>query len=92
MKKLHFTKHLLDKIKIRKISKVFIAHVMESPDIVYYDSLNKTNIAIQKQKERFYMIAFSVADVVINVITVHPIKEEQIKNRIKNKRWLEISD
>lgn len=92
MKKLHFTKHLLDKIKIRKISKVFIANVMESPDVIYYDSLNKTNIAIQKQKGRFYMVAFSVKDVVINVITVHPIKEEQIKNRIKNKRWLGISD
>lgn len=92
MKKLQFTKHLLDKIKIRKISKSVIIKAVKSPNEIYYDLLNKTNIAIKRQRDHLYMVAFSQKENVITIITTHPIKEQQIRNRIKNKRWIKILD
>lgn len=91
MKKLHFTKHLLDKIKIRKISKALIKAVVESPESIYYDSLNGTNIAVRKMEDKYYMVAFSESNTDINAITVHPVKEKQIKNRVKSRRWIKIT-
>lgn len=90
MKKLHYTKHLSNRLKLRKIPKSIIKKLLKNPDSIFYDVLNKTKIALGKEKEVCYMIAFLELTDIINVITIHPIKKLQIKNRLKNKRWVKI--
>lgn len=88
MKKLKYTNHLLNRIKLRKISLNLVNKIINSPELVLKDTINETKIAIGKEKSSFYMVAFLENNKEINIITIHPIKESQIKNRIKNKRWI----
>lgn len=88
MTKLQFTSHLLNRIKLRKIEKKLVFNVVKSPDSILYDTLNNSLIGIKRIKEKYYMVAFLRINEIVKIITSHPIKFTQIKNRIKNKRWI----
>jgi len=87
MKKIKLTKHLQNRIKIRKLSIRLINNILKSPKLTLFDRLNKTKIPIGIDKGIHYIVAYVENKETIKVITIHPIKQSQIKNRIKKKRW-----
>lgn len=91
MKKLHYTKHLLNRIGLRGLSKNLVKKIISSPQEIYLDHLNKSKVAIGKEKGNQYMVAFIESGDSTRVLTSHPIKVNQIKNRVKSNRWIKIN-
>lgn len=88
MIKFQYTKHLLNRIKIRGLSKTTIEKTVTNPDALYYDNLNETIIAIRREPKKNFMTAYKKDGNTINLITSHQIKNRQIENRVKSRRWI----
>ncbi len=85
-----YTSHLELRLKARRIPREYPRLVLEEPDQKFFDTVERTLIAIKRleynSKMRQMMIAYNKNDTV-EIITIHPIREEQMINRIANKRW-----
>jgi len=92
MIKIEYTNHLNLRLKIRKIPQDYPRIIYVSPEQKFFDNLEGNFIAIKRlkynNKIRNMMIAYE-KDIKENVeiITVHPISEEKILNRIMSGRW-----
>lgn len=91
MVKVEYTNHLKLRLKVRKIPEHYPKDIYESPEQKFYDNSEKTSIAIKKlhynKKLRNMMIAYEDKEDLVEIITVHPITEEKIINRIMTGRW-----
>ena len=91
MVKIEYTDHLRLRLKLRKIPEDYPRKIYKNPEQAFYDNVEKTNIAIKKiyynKRERDMMIAYEKRENKIEIITIHPISEEKIINRIINRRW-----
>ena len=65
--------------------------MLNNPEQIFFDNAEKTWVAIKKlyynKKIREMMIAYEKKKGDIEIITIHPIKDEKIINRIMTKRW-----
>lgn len=80
------------RLKVRKIPKEYPKDIYENPEQKFIDNLEGTFIAIKKlnynKKLRNMMIAYEEENGEVQIITIHPVTDEQIINRIMNKRWI----
>ena len=92
MAKIEYTEHLILRLKIRRIPKEYPKQIYGSPEQKFFDKIEGTSIAIKKlhynKKLRNMMIAYEEKDEQIKIITIHPITNEKIINRIMSKRWI----
>ena len=92
MEKINYTEHLKLRLKIRKIPKNYPKLIYKNPGQTFYDAYEDNLIAVKKlkynDKLRNMMIAFEKEGKVINILTIHPITDEKIRNRVLNKRWM----
>ena len=92
MKEITSTNHLKLRLKIRKIPDNYPEVIYKNPDQKFLDNLEQTKIAIKKlkynKKVRNMMIAYEEKDKEIEIITIHPITDEKILNRIMSGRWI----
>ena len=91
MVKVEYTDHLKLRLKVRKIPENCPKDIYENPEQKFYDNSEKTFISIKKihynKKIRNMMIAYEEKEDLIEIITIHPITDEKIINRIMNGRW-----
>lgn len=87
MKKIQYTKHLLNRLRVRKLSKRLIRFLLKHPTLTLFDNLNNTSIIIGKKNKQLYIVAYIEKDTTCFILTIHPIKKSQIDSRIRNKRW-----
>ena len=92
MKKLIKTDHLSLRLKVRKIPEDYPEKIYLAPEQKYFDTVEKTNICIKRlrynSKIRHMMIAFEETADLVRIITIHPIREESIINRVIRGRWM----
>jgi len=91
MVKIKYTEHLNLRLKIRKIPMEYPKDIYEGPEQKFFDNLEGTFIAIKKlnynKKIRNMMVAYEEENGDVKIITIHPVTDEQIINRIMSKRW-----
>ena len=89
--KLKFTDHLKKRLSERKIPLEIIQEIFRNKGELYYDNLRKHQIMVSKvtyrNKLRKMLVAYDIIKRVVEVITLHPITDEEIKQRLKIKRW-----
>ncbi|MBS3159111.1 hypothetical protein J4206_07545 [Candidatus Woesearchaeota archaeon] len=87
-----YTDHLKLRLNIRKIPFGYPRKIYQKPELRYYDTIENTEIAIRKlyynQKIRNMAIVYEKKGDNIEIITIHPISEEKLLNRIINRRWV----
>ena len=87
-----YTEHLQFRLKLRKIPNDFPQKIFQEPEQQFYDTIEDTFIAIKKLyyngKPRNMMIAYEKKKIIIQIITIHPITDEKIINRVINNRWI----
>jgi len=92
MRDITYTEHLTLRLKIRKIPYEYPKEIFNNPEQKFYDIVEGTYIAIKKlkynKKERNMMIAYEKEGNSIQIITIHPIKDEKIINRKISGRWI----
>ena len=93
MPTIHYTDHLKLRLLIRKIPESYPRLIYEEAERTFYDTAEDKWIAIKKlaynQKTRPMMIAYEQRGEIVEIVTIHPITEEKIINRILRSRWSE---
>ena len=86
-----YTDHLKLRLKIRKIPEEYPKRIYENPEQKFFDNAEGNFIAIKRleynKKLRNMMIAYEEKEDKIEIVTVHPITDEKIINRVMSKRW-----
>ena len=79
---------------IKKKSKIYPSLVYLEADEKYIDTIRNSQIAIKKLpyagKKRKIMIAYIIEGEDVKIKTIYPEKEEDIKKRVKNGRWIKL--
>ena len=67
--------------------------IYKNPESVFFDTAEENYIAIKKLfyngKVRMMMIAYEHNDEGAEILTIHPIKSQNVTNRIRCGRWIE---
>ena len=91
MNKILYTSHLKLRLKVRKIPYEYPKLILNEPDKRFFDVLEKRAIGIKKlkynKKIRNMMIVYENKNDVAEIVTIHPISDEKIINRVANGRW-----
>ena len=92
MKKIINTDHLILRLKVRNIPDDYPQKIYLAPEQKYFDTVEKTHIYIKNlrynNKIRHMMIACEETADVVRIITIHPMREESIINRVIRGRWV----
>ncbi|MBI2547040.1 MAG: hypothetical protein HYW23_01180 [Candidatus Aenigmarchaeota archaeon] len=91
MKEIVYTEHLKLRLKIRKIPEHYPKEIYKNPEQKFFDNVEGNFIAIKKleynNKIRNVMIAYEQKEGKIEIVTIHPITDEKIINRVVSRRW-----
>ncbi len=86
-----YTDHLRLRLDIRKIPESYPREIYLNPDQRFVDKVEGYTIAVKKLqysgRDRNMMIAFEESGNDVTIITIHPISDEKISNRIRSGRW-----
>jgi len=89
----YYTDHLKLRLRIRNIPEEYPKRIYKNPDQKFFDNLENTNIAIKRlkynKKLRNMMIVYDIKDNKVEIITIHPIRDEKLINRTLSGRWTE---
>lgn len=92
MKDIQYTDHLKVRLKARNIPEDYPEKIYKNPERKFFDRVEGNSIAVKKlqynNKERNMMIAYEEKAEEVEIVTIHPITEEQIIKRIMNRRWI----
>jgi len=84
--------HLKIRLKERIIPQNYPNKIVSTPDEKYFDTATNHHIAVKKLeyngKVRPMAVAYDIIGKIIQVITVHPTTNQEIKNKLKRERWI----
>ena len=94
MPKIVYRQHLLRRLKERQFPQDYPRRIYKEAKTYYLDKATGHLIAIAKLeyggKLRNLAIVFDKIGGIIEIITIYPITDEEIKNRVTTKRWTKI--
>lgn len=89
--KFTFTDHLKKRLKERNIPLKIVGDIFQNVQVRCFDNLRNHDIVVStvmyKGKIRKMLAAYDRISIENEVITVHPITDKQIKQRIDSGRW-----
>lgn len=89
--KLILTSHLKERLISRGISETIVDEIFEKSEEFYWDNLRNRHIVVSrviyKGKLRKMLAAYDKIEDKIEVVTMHPITDVEIKNRLISGRW-----
>ncbi|EKD91094.1 MAG: hypothetical protein ACD_30C00047G0019 [uncultured bacterium] len=84
--------HLKIRLKERKIPQKYPEIIVISPENKYLDTETNHQIVVKKlvynEKLRPMVVSYDIIDSTIQIITIHPISEQEIQNKLNRKRWI----
>ena len=84
--------HLKRRLKEREIPEDYPKKIYKTAKLRFKDKLTNHHIAISKlkyaEKLRNLVISYDIIGSNIEIITIHPISDQDIKTRVKTKRWI----
>ena len=89
--KLVYTEHLKTRLRQRGISLRLVKEIFTKNEEHYFDNLRRHYIVVSllryKDKMRKVLAAYDIIGEKAEVITIHPIEDEEIKIRLISGRW-----
>lgn len=84
--------HLKIRLEQREIPQNYPKRVIIKPEFEYFDTLTGHLIAIRKlkynEKVRPMAVAYDIIGNTIQIITIHPVSNQEIANKLLRKRWI----
>ncbi len=88
-----YTAHLEFRLRMRKIPYKLPLTIHRFAEERYFDTATMHHIAIKHvrygKQRTLFMIAYDKKKETVEIVTIHPISEAQIKARVEGKRWIE---
>ena len=89
-----YSQHIENRLRLRQIEYNLPKRVVEKAEERYYDNATGHFIALMKtelyNKIRDVMVAYISEEGKLKLLTIHPLKKEQKKNRLNSGRWRKI--
>lgn len=89
--KLVYTDHLKTRLKQREIPLKIVREIFENGQENYWDELRSRHIVVAtvvyKGKLRKVLAAYDRIGSRTEVVTIHPITDEEIQQKLKSGRW-----
>lgn len=90
--KLVYTDHLKTRLKQRGIPTKMVREIFENGQEHYWDELRSRHIVVAivvyKGKLRKVLAAYDRIGSRAEIVTIHPITDEDIQQRLKSGRWI----
>lgn len=84
--------HLKIRLRERDIPQNYPNKIISDPENKYFDTSTNHRIAVKKLeyngKLRPMAVAYDIIGLNIQAVTVHPTTDQEIKNKLKRKRWI----
>lgn len=91
--KIVYKPHLHDRLKERGIPDAYKDEIISNPDKEYFDNVSGRRILIKKlqHKDRLrnIVVVYDIIEGTKEIITSYPIRDSEIKNKVKAGRWTE---
>lgn len=89
--KLIYTDHLKSRLKQRGIPLAIVKEIFDKSQENYWDYLRKRHIVVSKVdykgKQRKVLAAYDRIGMTKEVVTIHPITDREIRQRLISGRW-----
>lgn len=89
--KLILTDHLKSRLKLRGINDKAVDNIFKKAEEFYWDNLRNHHVIVSKitykGKLRKVLAAYDIIKGRTEVVTTHPITDNEIKNRLISGRW-----
>ena len=89
-----YSRHIESRLALRKIEYDLPRRIYENAEERFRDTETGHTIAVMRAalygKERDIMVAYRYVDADVKLLTIHPLKVGQMKNRIQSGRWRKI--
>ena len=86
-----YSQHIENRLRLRQIEYELPKRIVEQAKENYYDNETGHRIATMKieinNKIKEVMVAYTVEEETLKLLTIHPLKKGQKENRIKSGRW-----
>lgn len=90
--KIVYRAHLKRRLHERKIPDDYPKKIYLAAEQKYFDAATSHNIAVSKlkyaEKLRSMAVSYDIIGEQIEIITIHPISDKEIGNKIKTRRWI----
>jgi hypothetical protein len=88
--KVEYSKHALEKMRVREVSKRQMGVVIRNPDFSYQDVESNALVAVKKRGERHVVGIFTLKDERVRVVTVYHASEVDrlIRRKLQRGVWL----
>ncbi len=90
--KILLSSHLKIRLKERKIPRNYPNKILFNPDVRFVDAVTNYKIAVKdleyNSKIRSMVVVYDIIGLEIRVITIHPISNKEIANKLKRGRWV----
>lgn len=94
MKEIRYTDHLQLRLRYRGYSTDLPKIIYKKAETHYFDMITSHHIVTYEtevfEKIRTMMIAYDDHFSYVDIVTIHPINQEQIRKRIDSGRWIKI--
>ncbi len=84
--------HLKIRLRERKIPQNYPSKILSQPDRQYIDTVTNHSIAVKKlaynRKVRPMVVVYDIIESEMQVITIHPITDQEIANKLERRRWI----
>ena len=84
--------HLKIRLKQRKVPGKYPEVIVKYPEEKFFDTETGREIALKRleynQKMRPMVVVYDIIEREIQIITIHPVTEQEIQNKVKRKRWI----
>lgn len=89
--KIIYRPHLRRRLKEREIPKDYPKKILQGSEKNYLDTITDHNIAIKRlrynSKLRSMVIVYDIIGKNRDIVTIYPISESELRNRLKPGRW-----
>lgn len=89
--KIIYSAHLKRRLKERQFPYDYPQRIYKQAELKLYDNFTNHHISILKLKytgkTRSIAISYDIIKDIVEIITIHPISENDIEKRIRQKRW-----
>ena len=90
--KVLLSSHLKIRLKERKIPRNYPSQILARPDAQFIDTVTNHRVAVKdlkyNLKSRPMVVVYDIIGLEFQVITIHPITNKEIGNKIKRGRWI----
>lgn len=85
--------HLKIRLEQRSIPGDYPKRVVIKPDAKYFDTLTNHTVAVRQMEYngrlRPMAVSYDLKGGIIQIITIHPVSEQEIRNKLDRGRWIQ---